>query len=213
MLLFVGVLITGLTGQVYASHVILVPGATETASDEAVPTSIALDSVTVAFDDVEITGIKGTLYHEVRRDPSDGYLIFTYRIDNTGPVNNATYDVIARLSTTNFSGFSTAVAYDGATVPTDMPPEDFTRSPGGGSTVGFDFPSATGLPKGDTSPWMWIKTDAYVYTIGSSSIIDGATVDIDTFSPTAGTPEPSTMILFGVGLLGFGGRVLRKKRV
>lgn len=130
--------------------------------------------------------VSGTLEQEVYKE-SNGMLDFYYLVTN----NASSVDSIGRLTTNNFTGFTTDVSYltTGGTAPNDS-----DRS-GAGDTVGFDFHGVNGntLAPGTSSAWIEISTNATSFNfLGTSNVIDGSVKSVDTYSPTA-VPEPSTL--------------------
>lgn len=132
-----------------------------------------------------------------------GYL-FVYRADNFA----VSSDYITRMTTTDFTGFTTDVD---AFVPGDIP-DSITRNPSG-STVGFQFNGGGagdfGLSPGSTSATMWIQTSAKYYGPGTVTFQNGAVEAISAYGPAI--PEPASMLLMGAGVLGMFS--LRRKTV
>jgi hypothetical protein len=83
-----------------------------------------------------------------------------------------------------------------------------TMAADGGDTVGFNFSSF--LNPGNNSELLIIRTNATGYQAGDIALLDSGIASLGGFSPT---PEPSTMALLGLQVVGLGGfLVYRRKR-
>jgi len=145
----------------------------------------------------------GTLYTTVIKETT-GTLSFLYQVK----VASGT-DVLTRLTTVSFTGFTTDVDYLSdpftgfgfvAPVGVDPFPHDADRHTS--NVIGFDFSSGStdpGLFAGQTTNVMYVRTNATNYTKGSSSLIDGFVTTVDSFAPTAAVPGPAALIPFGIG--------------
>ena len=49
---------------------------------------------------------------------------------------------------------------------------------------------------------MVIETDATHFNSGWTSIIDGGATNVAAFEPTSGVPEPGSLLLVGLGMVG-----------
>ena len=147
--------------------------------------------------------VSGTLNAKVVRE-ANGTLDFWYQVVNSGP------DQVERTTHIDFSSdLSGAVSVNYLTDQGgSIAPITADRDADPGAVIGFNFASLT-LTSGNTSYWYVVHTEATHYTAGATSVINGATADVDTFAPV---PVPHALLLFGSGLLGLGllGRKFRR---
>ncbi len=172
----------------FATTLTLDPGASGFTGTERADTGVIPFSTTSP-------NVSGTLDQRVYQE-AGGTLDFYYLVTNSSSSNQP----VVRMTATNFTGFSLAVAY--LTIPVGgIPPTGADRSPDG-STVGFD----DFLVPDNTSEWLEISTSATSFALtGTTDIIDlsGGTADgLTTYSPAA-VPEPTSISLFVFGLAGF----------
>jgi len=148
----------------------------------------------------------GTLSEKVYSVPNVG-MLFEYTFSNTGPGKPG--DTIGHLSVGGYTGFTTDVDANGLGVSPFGPgltPSSIDRS-GSGDVLDFNF--LAGVPVGFSSDTLWIQTNAPSYTFNSTQLQDGGNSQTPTYGPA--TPEPATMLMFGMGALGLVG--LRKRKV
>lgn len=201
MMIMVSLFLVGAVST--ASAVVLLPGDTA-----IVPTGAASPGGTfvTSIVDVPFTGtdIGGTVYFtglltETVRSNSTG-LLFEYSFTN----DVASINEITQISVTDYAGFSTDV--DGPMNPALPSINGLSRSNNGVSvTAGYlDYPVQEGLLSGT----FWIQTNAPQYTAGSTQFLGTGIATISTLGPAV--PEPATVSLLGMGLLGLLG--FKRKR-
>ena len=129
-----------------------------------------------------------------------GCLDFTFYVANDF---GSPQGIIESISSSSFAGYRTAVGI----IPNGGQAPDLASRSVDGSVVKFYF---TDLMPGDTADYMIIETNATNYSTGNWSIQDGSTLALEGFQPSAATPEPSSLILLGTGLLSAAGAARRK---
>lgn len=153
------------------------------------------------------TGTFSANYSEwVYSDPGNtfcsGCLDFVFQFKNNGP------DILARFTFYNFTGFTLDVGTDpfGQHDPTTI---DRSLS---GAVVGFNYTPGDEIQPGQTTPMLVIETNARHFDFnGYLSAQDGTAGYGKAYEPAQPIPEPSSLGLFGSGLLAIGG-VWRKLR-
>ena len=144
----------------------------------------------------------GFVYSAVYND--GGTLDFYYQVVNSSTSATA----LARMTANTFTGFTTNSAFianghtlggtsfvDGTVMP--------VTSDSTGAVIGFSFyPVITDeIQPGQESNVLIISTNAKSYSNGNAAIIDGGSTFVNAFQPT-GVPEPATLGLLGLGLIG-----------
>jgi hypothetical protein len=186
-------------------------------------TSVIADTGPLAF---TATGsaFSGTLEEWVATDVNTGGLDFLYQVVNS----SSSADQILNISVTGYKGSTTNVGYcsnigGGAPDPCGDPlgapsgtlaPVSIDRTASGG-TIDFNF-SPAGVGQGVTSYDLVVETNATSYSSGAANLIDGGVASVTTFAPGTVTtvPEPSSLMLLGIGLLGFAfAGVIRRKQL
>jgi len=190
---------------------ILLPGTTTTltaADILATPAGTLLASVVQPLVTLDYTG---TLTAAVLRN-AGGTLDFYYQVSNDA----TSIDPLARETNTTFKSiappqiFTTEARYrtDDAGLPLLFVAGDVNATPlsadrtSNARVVGFGFLSPVvleGIDPGETSMILVVRTNAVAFTGGISSVIDGTTSTVRTFSPLATpistVPEPASLLL------------------
>jgi hypothetical protein len=122
-----------------------------------------------------------------------GGLTFTYEIDNF----SASGDEIARMTVSSFGLFVTDASYNSTTPVGGLAPMSITRS-ANGAVLGFNF-LVPSLAPGSSSALLVVQTDSPGFVHTGASLIDGSSTTVSSLAPV---PEPSTLCLAGLGLLG-----------
>jgi len=143
-------------------------------------------------------------------DPTNplGGLTFVYQIQNTSTFPGE----INRLTVNSFAGFGIDADY--SSISGVLAPAYIDRSIGTGDTIGFSFgkfPIGAGsLQPTDISNLLVVYTDAPTFGVTLASVIDGSVAQVNSLAPTRIIPEPSTLVLAGIVVLG--GLILRSRR-
>jgi len=159
--------------------------------------------------------INGIVTQDIYSNPTG--LLFLYQVQNL----NTSLGAPARMTVTNYAGFTTdADAYLGSELGASIPLNmvvgadlaHFVSRDLTSNSLGYQFAQNApindpGLMPNTTSGIMWIQTNAQFYGPGVANFINGGIVDVPVYGPVV--PEPATMMLLGMGILGVFG--LRRK--
>jgi hypothetical protein len=141
-----------------------------------------------------------------------GGLTFTYFLTN----NAASPHEIHRFTVSSFASYQTDVSFQPPQAPGGVIPTFADRSDGVGDVIGFGFIPLLGgaLKPGQSSVLMVVQTDAQTYHPTLAAVIDGSVAMVSSFAPLTIIPEPSTLVLGAIGLVGlaFGARMRPRTR-
>jgi len=213
--------LAGLAFSAPAQANILLVGATNVPPD-VFATNPVTDLGNTVLASQTVSGSASTLdisVHEwVVRLPS-GTLDFVYQVDN----HAASSDGMGRFTVSNFGTgplgsfgpFILDTGYVAGTgtvgLNTQPIPDTVDRlNSAHGNVVGWNFP-LLGVAPGASSAVLVVATDATRYTTGKVAAIDGSSVNLAGYQPIA-VPEPSSMVLVGLGVLGLTGYGLRRRK-
>lgn len=157
----------------------------------------------------------GTLLSEVYQgDTSNPYggLTFVYTLSNTSVLPES--NPITAVTINGYTGSLTDVSYN---TPGHAPTSIDRLTP---DTVGFRFPEPLFIPgfgffgagtllPGMTSASLIVQSDLPSYTTNVAQVIDGAVINVAALVPVI--PEPSTLVLAGLGVA-LAGLAVRRKR-
>jgi hypothetical protein len=145
-------------------------------------------------------------YKEYVVKESSGTLDFVYQFTNDPNSGTA----LERASMYHFTGFSANVGFVAGSG--DVPPVTADRT-SGGTVIGFNFPASNGVPTGKSSDLLIIRTNATSFdNTGTFTFQDGAATTVPGFAPAA-VPEPSALVLTGLGGLVLAGYTRRSRRM
>lgn len=136
----------------------------------------------------------------VYTDTVTGDLDFVYDLEVTaGP------EGVGQITMSNFTGYDPTLFTVTGTG---------TNTPVSGNTadgvIQWEYSGADIINPGEDTVVLIVKTDATNWTAGDFSAEDGSVASFTGFEPAAATPEPSSFILLGTGLLTAAGFIRRR---
>lgn len=150
-------------------------------------------------------------------DPTNPFgpagLTFTYLLHNDA----TSVHELHRFTVSSFAAFGTDVSYSAFSV--GVPPTYIDRNVAG-DVVGFNYP--TPIPQillsngaifpGATTALMVIQTNAPNFTPTLAAVIDGSVTMVASLAPAPLIPEPGSIVLAGMSILGLAAVCWRKRR-
>lgn len=207
----VALVATTIAGQL-AQAVPMVPGDSVLGSPEAKPDPLStiVGSLTSPFATSNYTGSVVSTVLSGDTTNKLGGLTFTYLVYNDpGSVN-----VLERLSVLGFGGLATDVSYNPAVPALGVAPSVMDRSFGSGDTIGWQFVGPPLSPAGYITPGtnsylLVVQTGVTGYTKGVANVIDGVSTSVAALVPI---PEPTSLVMAGLGAAGLAAVVARRRR-
>jgi len=169
----------------------------------------------IAFVAPTYTGtLESSVYNNDASNPfGPNGLTFTYLLHNNG----SSAHELHRFTVSSFAAFGTDVSYSAFSV--GVPPTFIDRGLPG-DVVGFNYPTPVpqilpsngSIAPGATSTLMVIQTNAVNFSGTLASVIDGSVTMVGSFAPAPIIPEPGSIVLAGISVLGLGAVCWRKRR-
>ena len=137
-------------------------------------------------------------------DAFTGNLDFVYGLT----VNSATgspLDFVDHLTMSNFDGFLTGIVADRSS---GIAPDSIANEISG--IVEVNYTGVEGVHVGQSIETLVFETNAKNFIAGTYTAQDGSVAVFQGFQPAAATPEPSSVVLLGSGLLAAAGVIRRR---
>jgi hypothetical protein len=169
-------------------------------SGPALGANVVLPTVSSTFTAPDYSGtLFSTIYNNDSSNPYGlGDLTFTYLIQ----MNSSTVDPVSTFTVSSFANYLTD-ARETTSLPTDIVPSSVVQTAPSGSVVRYRFDGAL-LGAGTTSALLVVYSDAFNWANTQAGLLDGVGSSANSVAPAplVTTPEPSTTILTGLGLMG-----------
>lgn len=122
-------------------------------------------------------------------------------------VQDGTGNLIEEITYGAFTGFLSQAGFiaSGGLAPTSI---------AANLNGGYDFNFASGLGNGSVTDFLYVQTNAKSFTMGTIGVIDNSAGSAVAPIPAiTATPEPSSLMLMGSGLVSAAGMFMRRRRV
>ncbi|MFH1876690.1 MAG: PEP-CTERM sorting domain-containing protein [Candidatus Omnitrophota bacterium] len=200
-MVLVSLMLLGFSSAAHA--VVLVPSGSVVPTGAGLPFGGGTLLATIVSAPWAVTGASGTFSQWVYSNPTG--MLFAYQFTNSV---GSGVDVTS-MAANYFGGFTTDVdAFPSIFSPAVA---NVNRSILLGDAVTYTYATGDRFLPGKTSQTLWVQTNAQYYGTGAVGILAGTTANIFAYGPAV--PEPMSMGLLGLGLLGFVGTSFRKRFV